>query len=187
MAVTGTTLPLPLILLSSYAIPWRHGVVWVKNSFWIFFFQFPFLNPNILPITLFVSVLWQMTCLLASRTMQHHKMTVIIFFHILLTTLIVTEYCVNWINNTVMLNKPSGKYSLSRISPVYYRPSCRATCRIILPLCIQDIFPPRINSRSMGLTTHLYLTLRLRMKVVLPLCPQYAFVVTYWDTRPIPL
>lgn len=184
MAVTGTTLPLPLILLSSYAILWRHGVVWVKNSFWIFFFQFPFLNPNILPITLFVSVLWQM---LASQTMQHHKMTIIIFFHTLLTSLIVIEYYVNWINNTVLLNKPSGKYCLSCISPVCYIPSCRATCRIILPLWIKDIFPPRINSQSMELTTHLYLTLRLRMKVVLPLCPQYAFVVPFWDTRSVSL
>lgn len=109
MAVTGTTLPLPLILLISYAIPWGHGAVWVKNSFWIVFFQFPFLNPDILPITLFQSVLWQMICLLPSQTMQHHKMTIIIFFHTLLTSFIVTECYVNWINNTVLLSKPSGK------------------------------------------------------------------------------
>jgi len=60
-----------------------------------FFFQFPFLNPDILPITLFLSVLWQMTCLLASQTMQRHKMTIIISFHTLLTSLIVTECYVN--------------------------------------------------------------------------------------------
>ena len=37
----------------------------------------------------------------------------------------------------------------------------------------------------MGLTTHLYLTLRLRMKVVLLLCSQYAFVVPYLDTKSV--
>jgi hypothetical protein len=134
MAVTGTTLSLPLILLISYAIPWMHGVVWVKNSFRIFFFQFPFLNPDILPITLFLSVLWQMTYLLASRTMQRHKMTIIIFFHTLLTSLIANECYINWINNTMLLNKPPGKYCLSCISPVFYRPSCRAILRCVIPV-----------------------------------------------------
>jgi len=40
-------------------------------------------------------------------------------------------------------------------------------------------FPPKIKQPEYGLTTHLYLMLRLRMKVVLLLCPHYAFVVPY--------